>query len=402
MIQPDEALHLVLQVASRREPRTVPLEEACGLELADPVVATGHQPPFARAMMDGFAVRLADAGRTVPIAGSLAAGQAPADSLPEAGCMEIMTGAACPPGTEAVVPKEDARRVRDEVTLPEHIEPGQHIAPVGSECREGDVLLQAGDVITPLAIAAMASFGIRAVRTIPKPSLGIVTTGAELVPFDSQPGPGQIRNSNGPMLAALCRWQGLESPGYLHAADQVEAIVEALRELMAKDIVLLTGGVSVGGYDLVPPAVRHYGAEMIFHKVAQKPGKPLLFARRGAQLVFGLPGNPLAAHFCFHRYVAAAVRQMCGAQPATAPQTGRLAAPVDAKPERAWFVPAVAVADSSDGSWLVRALPGASSADVFSSCRANCYVEIPPGSGSVPEGATVQFTWIVPLPSTNR
>ncbi len=394
MIQPDEALQLVLQIASRREPRTVPLEEACGLELAESVAATSDQPAFARAMMDGFAVRLADAGRTVPLIGSVAAGQAPPESLPEEGCIEIMTGAACPPGTEAVVPKEHVRRAGNEVTLPSRIVRGQHIAPVGSECRKGDVLLEVGNMVTPLAVAAMASFGIRAVRTIPKPSVGIITTGEELVPYHSEPGPGQIRNTNGPMLAALCRWQGLQQPDYLHAADQVEAIVEALRELMTKDIVLLTGGVSVGTYDLVPLAVRNYGAELVFHKVAQKPGKPLLFARRGSQLVFGLPGNPLASHFCFHRYVAAAARQMCGSQAVTPSETARLAAPIDPKPGRAWFVPGIAFADSSGGCWLVRPLPGASSADVFSSCRANCYIEIPAGRSPVPEGETVRFTWI--------
>lgn len=394
MIAPDEALRLVLRFASRLPSRPVPLTDACGLELAEPILADRDYPPFPRAMMDGFAVRVADAGSTVRVVGEIAAGQSAPTDVADGRSLEIMTGAPCPPGTEAVVQKEHVSQERDGIQLPGRIMYGQHIAPQGSECRTGELVLRPGQIVTPLAVAVMASFGMEAVRVTPRPTLAIITTGAELIPPGQKPGPGEIRDSNGPMLVTMARDLGLDRVAHEHAEDTLDSIVAALGKAAANDVILLTGGVSVGSYDLVPQALRVVGAEVVFHKVRQKPGKPLLFSRKNAQLVFGLPGNPLASHLCFHRYVAPAIRQLDGKTAVADPVFGKLASPVQPKGGRTYFVPAHGARADETGDWKIHPLPGVSSADIFASCNANAYIEVPPGHVEIPAGETLSFTWI--------
>lgn len=399
MIDPQEALGLVLQVAGRRPPRPVPPAAALGLRLAQDVRADRAYPPFARAARDGYAVRTCDAGRKVDVVGEVAAGQVVKTEVTEGHCLEIMTGAPCPPGTEAVVQIEQTRQDGNRVILPEGIRFGQNITPPGSECEAGRLVLPSGQTITPLSVAVLASFGLESVEVIPRPSLAVITTGAELIPPGRPPGPGQIRDSNGPMLQAMAREVGIEPPPHLHAEDRLEAILPALDGAAGSDIVLLTGGVSAGKYDLVPDALEGYGAERIFHRVSQKPGKPLLLARKGPQVLFGLPGNPLGCHFCFHRYVAAAIRQMEGKTPVRGPTDGQLADPVRPHPERTYFVPARAERPPETSAyWRIHPLPGVSSADMVASCRANCYVEVPPGTREIPSGEVLSFTWLGSAP----
>ncbi len=399
MVDPDEALRLVLQAAVASRPQSVPLAEACGMQLAEAVRADRDYPPFDRSMMDGYAVRLVQAGRTIDVAGEIAAGQHVATRLGDESCFEIMTGAPCPPGTEAVVQKERVRREGDRVTLPEEIPPGEHIAPQGSECEARRVVLQPGQTITPLAVATMASFGLTTVEVVPRPRLAVITTGAELIPGNQEPKPGQIRDSNGPMLVAMAGDVGVRQMLHLHAEDRLDAILDSLAKAADRDVVLLTGGVSVGSYDLVPRALQDYGAETVFHKVSQKPGKPLLFAKRQSQLIFGLPGNPLASHLCFHRYVTAAIRQMESKPPVLEALQGCLVDPFQPKRSRAFFVPAHA--ERADNQWAVNLLPGTSSADVFTSAGANCYARVPPGKSMIPAGESLPFSWIGNAPWSN-
>lgn len=395
MISPDEALEMVLAVTARLPPRMIPLAETCGLRLAAPAAADRDYPPFSRAMMDGYAVRLADAGQSPRVVGEIAAGQVSSTILTDGTCLEIMTGAPCPDGTEAVVPKEEVQRQGDRILLPDQIAPRQHVAPQGSECRQGQVILEPGAVVTPLAIAALASFGQSVVCAIPRPSLAIITTGGELVSADGPPAAGQIRDSNGPMLVALAASMHLGDACRRHADDRLEAMLAALLEVSDRDLILLTGGVSVGTYDLVPEAVRRYGGEVVFHKVSQKPGKPLLLARRGDQLLFGLPGNPLACHFCFHRYVAAAARQMAGQPAEMRPMEGRLTDRVAGAQGRTFFATGRALpAPGQATGWLLEPVPGISSADIFTTCQADCFIEVPPGKAGLPAGASARFTWI--------
>jgi molybdopterin molybdotransferase len=391
MLSPQEALDLVLHTTNILPPRRVTIEDAWGLTLAEDILADGDCPPFRRAMMDGYAVRLSAAGQTLPIAGEIAAGSVWHGDIVDGMCLEILTGAPCPAGTEAVVPKEHVQRQAERVTLPESISRGQNIAAVGSECRQGERVLHAGMRISPMAVGTLASFGVAEVQVVPRPELVIISTGGEFAPHGEPLEPGQIRNSNGPMLRAMAREQGIDAPLQLQARDSLEEILRALDRVSGMDIILLTGGVSVGKYDLVPSALADYGAEEVFHGVNQKPGKPLFFAKKDRQLIFGLPGNPLSCHFGFHRYVAAAIRKMSG-HAATVALHGALNQPLRSKGDRPQFIPARAT--GKDGAWQLDIVSAVSSADIFRGCAANCYVEVPLGDRTLEPGEQCSFTWL--------
>ena len=233
-----------------------------------------------------------------------------------------------------------------------------------------------GDLVTPLAVGVLASISRAMVRVIPRPSLGIITTGGELAAAEGPLREGEIRDSNGPMLAAMARGQGIEPRQTRHATDREEAIAEALQAAADWDIVVLTGGVSVGTFDLVPQALAEYGAETIFRGVEQKPGRPLLFARKNRQLLFGLPGNPLACHLGFHRYISAAIARLSGRPPRRAEIQGELTDVPPIGKGRTHFVLGRAEFVADPPRFRVRPLPSVSSADIYHGCQANCYVEL--------------------------
>jgi molybdopterin molybdotransferase len=196
------------------------------------------------------------------------------------------------------------------------------------------------------------------------------------------------------MLDALIRAVGLEPPARLHARDELDSIARALDGVADVDLVVLAGGVSAGKYDLVPAALEARGASVVFHGVRQKPGKPLLLARKERQIILGLPGNPLACHFCFSRYVAAAVRGLEGRAPAKS-LLGRILEPIRPGGGRTHFVPARAEwREEPPAGWCLRPLAGVTSADVFASAGANAYVEVPPGNEEVAAGGALRFAWM--------
>lgn len=396
MVSPAEAYRIVLDAAAPLPARPMPLFEALGRPLAEPADADRDYPPFRRAMMDGYAVSLASAGQSIAVVGRQPAGsKTAAHRVTPQGCVEIMTGAACPPGTEAVVQKEHVRHEAGRVVLPATIPPGSHIAEVGSDCPAGEEILSAGAIVTPLAIAALASVGLREVAVVPAPRMALIVTGEELVGDSQRPRDGEIRDANGPMLAALALESGLAMPTCRLVGDDRGVIRAALDDAGQCDLVVLSGGASVGAFDLVPEVLLDWGAEILFHKVVQKPGKPLLLARRGRSLLFGLPGNPLACHFCFCRYVKAAIARMGGRRAEPATGQGQLLTPLSPDRGRTRFVPAaVQWAPTSVCGWAIRPLSAASSADIFHSHQANAYIEVPPGQEQLPAGHTLSFSLI--------
>ena len=398
MISPEEALRIVLEAVAELPSEMCDLPQAMGLVLAEPISADMDQPPFDRAMMDGYAVPEAAHGARLPVVGQVAAGQASAMGLTGGQCMEIMTGAPCPAGTWAVVPKEHIQLEGDTVQFPAELKERQNIAPKGSERRQGEIILKPGDRIDALAIAVLASVGKTSVRAIRPAKVAIVTTGAEVISPDRQPEGAQIRDANGPMLSAMARATGAASVIHEHVTDELDAIADTTAKFADFDILVLTGGVSAGRFDFVPDALKQQGAEIIFHKVGQKPGKPLLFARRGNQLIFGLPGHPLATHFSFHRYVASAIHKMQGLASSRSILTGRLTRPVKRRKDRIAFVLGKA-SDGRDtgGVPQVEPLPGRSTADVFRAVAPNCYLEVPIGPDTIPAGDSIRFTRLDPI-----
>jgi molybdopterin molybdotransferase len=399
MISPEEALHLVLAYAEVRPSAELPVMKAMGMVLAEPITVDRDNPPFPRAMMDGYAVPFGAEGKSLAVVGEAMAGHDRDITVTDNSCVEIMTGACCPIGAYAVVAREDAHPGASGIRMPGHILAGQNIASPGSECHTGEVVLRPGDRVTPLAVGVLASLGKMTVRVIRPVRLAIVTTGSELITANEVPAGTRIRDSNGPMLWAMARVAGVARTRSIHAKDDRESIVETLQRTVDRDIVLMSGGVSAGRYDCVPAALAEVGAEVIFHKVSQKPGKPLLFARRGQQLIFGLPGNPLSCHFCFHRYAAPAIRTMQGMPPSGTAIIAQLAGPLQSEPDRAYFVPGwLENRFPEDRVLRVHPRPARSSADIFHPCQANCYIELAPGGSEVPAGCRVSVT---PLNAAN-
>lgn len=393
MIDPDTALSLVIEYATVAGPVYVDVNDSLGLILAEDILSDSDYPPFDRSMMDGYAVRVGDAGKHVSIAGEIAAGNTTQLEVGTGLAIEIMTGAPCPSGTEAVVPKEDASRDGYFVSLPAHIAAGQNIAPRGYECTKGSKVLRTGDAVTPLALAAMVTFGLDRVMVYPKPNIALITTGDELVAPDETPGPSQIRNSNAPMLRAMARALGISPALEIHAKDTPASLRSALEESSEADFIVLTGAVSAGKYDGVPKALREFGATPIFHKVTQRPGKPILFATRGRQLIFGLPGNPLSCHLGFHRYVAPAIRKFMRHAAVPPGTVGKLAVPYAMKSPRTVFQ--LARVEFADGNWQVTPVIGKGSADMYAGATANAMVRFDPGAGTLPCGTAIQFDWLL-------
>lgn len=344
-------------------------------------------------MMDGYSVCISDAGSVVTITGEVAAGGIAAQQVIAGTAIEIMTGAPCPAGTEAVVPKEDVTRGDGCVTLPAQLKFGQNITRRGAECVKGATVLNAGDTITPLALATIVTFGIEEVSVCPRPKLAIITTGDELVAPHVVPGPSQIRNSNGPMLAAMAHSLGVSPTLITHAKDTMDELRAALAQASDCDFIILTGAVSAGKYDSVPDALREFGATPIFHKVTQRPGKPIFFATRERKLIFGLPGNPLSCHLGFHRYVAPAIRKFMRREPVPAKISGTLAIPYVMKGPRTVFQ--LARSESRDGAWSVTPLLGKGSADMYAGATANAMLRFEPGSGTIDAGSPIQFEWLL-------
>jgi molybdopterin molybdotransferase len=394
MIDPDKALELVMEGTNKLDRGSLPLDQSFGKVLAEPIHADRDYPPFNRAMMDGFAVKLCDAGRAVQVIGTVAAGQDSNFEVYEGSAVEIMTGASCPGGTEAVVKYEICQRQGTRVHLPPDLSSRANIAARGSECRQDTLIMGPDQEITELGIGVLATFGHAKVTVYPKPSMAIIVTGNELTELAGSTASKKVRDSNGPMLQAMARDLGLEDIRMLTAGDSTTELLEALRETSGEDLVVLTGGVSAGKFDLVPETLEAFGVDLIFHKVTQKPGKPLLYGHKDHRPFFGLPGNPLACHLCFHRYIAPAIMTMSGTS--VEPITGRgiLSNAVSAKGNRTLFqLVRISYRDDSPRRPIVTPLVGKGSADLFASVNANAYIRVSPYDAALEAGDEVEFEY---------
>ena len=383
MISFDEALAHVIEAASPLGTDTVPLASAAGRVLAEVVVADLDLPPFDTTAMDGWAVPAAAAAAApvrFRVAGTLGAG-APAGQLPRGWALKLMTGAPLPEGSDAIVPVEEAREEDGgTVTLLQPPKPGAHVRRRGEVLAAGDILLSAGRRLAPADLVLAAAAGRDAVRVVRRARAGVVVTGQEVVPSGSRPGPAQIRNTNGPLLfSALSRF-GAEALDFGTVADDPRALRVTLGAALASrlDLLLTTGGVSTGEFDLVPGILEELGARPRFHRVAMKPGKPVFFAEAGSTLVFGLPGNPVSAAVTFDLLVRPALRKAAGLSPALPPAVAAtLVRPVANGGSRRVFHPARL---SRDGSRLmVEAIPTRGSHDVVAHARADGLMVLEPG-----------------------
>ena len=387
-----EALERLLpRVPSPLSVRT-PLLSSLGKVLARSVSADRDLPPFDKSFMDGYAVRSQDAvspSAKLKIVGTVAAGSS---SLPTVGIGEaaqIMTGAPLPPGADAVQMVEKTRALDGAlVELTEAVRPGQNVSFRGTEVKCGDVVLPAGRYIGAADIGVLATFGRTEVEVLKAPKAVIISTGDELVSVDQSPSFGQIRNSNGPMLWALCQELGVEAEVFPAVRDNPGEIAEAIDEALKSDLVLLSGGVSMGEYDYVYRVLGERGVDLIFHKVAVKPGKPIYVGKKAASMVFGLPGNPVSAFVTFQLFVRPSVRRWMGYDSGSLPRIeATLSQNVKQKPGRTFFKPARAF--WRQGRFEVEPVETKGSADLAGFCNANSLLVMEADCAFLAQGSKV-------------
>jgi molybdopterin molybdotransferase len=312
----EPARQLVVETIRQRrseiQTETVSLTEAHGRVLASHLVADRDYPPVARSLRDGFAVHSAETPGTFFIQGELRAGEAGTTSLPSGWAIEIMTGAPTPAGADAVVMVETVSREGNKVTVKDAAKPGQFINFQGAEAKKGAILVHAGTRLDASHIATLAMTGRQNVDVYRKPSVAILPTGDELVEVADSPAPHQIRNSNSYALAAMVQAAG-GNPVVLPVAPDTKAGLTALLEHgLQQDLLLISGGVSAGKYDLVKPCLRDLGAEFFFERVRIQPGQPTAFGHARGKFVFGLPGNPGSSMVTFHVFARAALQLLSG------------------------------------------------------------------------------------------
>ena len=302
---------------------TLPLSKCHGRILREPIRADREQPPFNRVAMDGFAVAFPtwERGfRRFIIEGRQKAGETPRRLVSELGCIEVMTGAVMPEGTDCVIPVEEIEISGNAAVVTEPAKPKrpmQHVHRAGSDCSGGDVVAPEGVVLTSARIGAAAAFGLASLPVAYSPSVAIIATGDELVDPSKTPTAHQIRRSNSYAIEAALRQRHIERVALLHSRDEPARLRTSLESVLGKcDVLILTGGVSMGKTDHVPAALKDLGIKPIFHRVRQKPGKPFWFGvGAGGKPVFALPGNPASVLVCLYRYVLPGLREAMGGAP---------------------------------------------------------------------------------------
>jgi molybdopterin molybdotransferase len=381
----------------------VPLADAVGRVLARDVFSDLDLPPFRKSAMDGFAVRSSDfdpqvgeGPRRLRQVGEARAGDPFRGELRAGECAAIYTGAEVPPSADAVVVVERSRREGQDVFLSDQPRPGQHICAKGEDLGWGDLVLPRGRRLRPADLSALAAVGCEPVPVFRRPRVAVLTTGDELVPPDQQPGPGQIREGNTLHLAAMARAAGAEVLRTAVLPDHRELLREAFARVLDEvDVLVTTGGVSMGEYDLVGEALAAAGVEEIFHKVAIKPGKPVWFGRRGRVLVFGLPGNPVSCLVGHEVFVRPALARLGGAEAEVLPPLplGRWAGEPAPPNPRQQNLP-VRVEAGADGVPRLVPVPWRSSGDVVALTRAQGLAVVEPDSALAP-GAQVPYRPLV-------
>jgi molybdopterin molybdotransferase len=313
-----EALRLILQSVSPAEPLELPLADAAGHVLALDLSSPLDVPAFDNSAMDGYAVRAEDFEHGQPgrlqVVEHLAAGRWPTHKLGPGQASKIMTGAPLPEGADCVVPVEQTDAGHEQVLIRMRPAPGQHVRPAGEDIRQGEPALTAGVRLHPLLLGFLASLGQARVPVRPAVRVGILSTGDELAAPGTALGPGQVYSSNDLCLAGLARAAGAEVRTLGPVPDRLQEITRSIEELADwSDVLLSSGGVSMGDFDLVRAALERLGFEEIFYRVRIKPGKPLVFGRLGKTLIFGLPGNPASSVITFLEFVEPALLRMQGA-----------------------------------------------------------------------------------------
>jgi molybdopterin molybdotransferase len=399
VLTPAEADLLIGQHLQCLPIESLPLAQCAGAVLRENIYAERDQPPFDRVAMDGVALdsqKVGAATRSFRVQATQAAGDPPLTLAAPGDCIEVMTGAVLPVGCDCVIPVEELSVARGQVTLAAgaRVEPWQNVHRRGSDTRQGTLLLSSGVRLRAPEIAITASAGMARIRVSSQPMLAVISTGNELVEPGEPVLAHQVRRSNAYAIVSALRERGFQRVADDHIQDDSQELRERLRfHLETHDVLVLSGGVSMGRFDLVPKVLEELGVRAIFHKVAQRPGKPLWFgvAPSGAT-VFGLPGNPVSTLVCLIRYVLPALCGSLGQNPPPAERIA-LAAPVTVTPPLAHFLPVRFEQDDWGRTWAVPA-PTNGSGDFTALAGTGGFVELPPGPNTYPRGFVARvYRW---------
>ena len=386
----DEALAAVLARARPLPSEPVPLEAAAGRVLAEPARARVDLPPFPGSAMDGFALRAAETPGQLPVVFRIAAGRPAPGPLEPGEAMAIATGGVVPSGADAVVPHEYVVQQDNTVEIPDLVAVGANIRPRGGDARVGDLVVSAGARLGPAQLGALAAAGIGEVECARRPHVAVLTTGTELRRPGERLEPGEIYESNGVMLAAQLEAAGAEVERLEAVADDEAAHRAALEEGLQSDVLVTSGGVSVGPHDLVRRVETELGVEELFWRVALKPGKPVSFGVRGATLVFGLPGNPVSSLVGCELFVRPALLALQGSSdPGPDFRPGRLERPVRQDVQRVQLLRARTSVGAEDV--LLDPVAGQDSHMIVRAAEADALMLVPAGEGELPAGATVSY-----------
>ena len=383
----DDALAAVLERARPLEAEAVALEEAAGRVLAEAALAGVDLPPFPSSAMDGYAVRAADVPATLPVVFRIAAGRPSPAPLRPGEAMAVATGGVVPEGADAVIPIEYVVEHDNSVEIPQLADVGANVRPRGGDVRAGDLVVEAGSTLGPAQIGALAAVGVAEVRCGRRPRTALLTTGTELRAAGEPLGPGQIYESNGAMLAAALEAGGAAVERLRSVEDDAGAHRAALEQALGADVVVTSGGVSVGPHDLVRATARELGVEELFWGVAVKPGKPVSFGVRGETLVFGLPGNPVSSLVAAELFVLPALSALQGAsRPGPHWRSGVLAGALQRSPCRDELVRARTLEDGR-----LEPVGGQESHMIVRAAGADALVHVPRGDGAIADAAAVRW-----------
>jgi molybdopterin molybdotransferase len=387
----EDARRVVEDHASRLTSRTnekVPLIDAAGRVLAETITADRDIPPFPRSTRDGYAVRAADLAKlpaTLKVIGEIKAGPQQLPSTLNPGqAFAIMTGAPVPQGADAIVMVEYTSQKADSVEITKSVAPGENIVAQGAESKRGNLLLDRGTRLNQAAIALAASVGRSKLQVFVRPQIAVLTTGDEIVEVDAEIGPTQIRNSNGYSLAVQIQQAGGEPVLLPIAPDEPRRLRQLIEEGLQSDLLIMTGGVSMGRYDLVEQVLSELQAEFFFTGAKIQPGRPVVFGRIRSEVqapvqhkyFFGLPGNPVSTMVTFELFARPILQALAGASPSQLTFLyARLKSEIRVKPGLTRFLPAILSGQTEDSQ--VELVPWQGSGDIAAQARANCYIVVP-------------------------
>jgi molybdopterin molybdotransferase len=387
----EEAQRLILERVRPLGQERLRLEEAAGRVLAETAHAAVDLPPFPSSAMDGFALRSADTPGKLPVTFRIAAGAPAPSALRPGEAMGIATGGVVPEGADAVIPFEYVVEHDNEVEIGDAVPAGANVRPRGSDAGVGEAVVETGARLGPVQLGALAAAGLAEVACSARPRASVLTTGTELRSPGEPLGPGEVYEANGLILAAQLESAGAAAERLAAVADDEAAHREALGRGLEFDVLVTSGGVSVGPHDLVRRVERELGVEEVFWRVAVKPGKPVSFGVRGSTLVFGLPGNPVSSLVGFELFVRPAVLALQGhANPLPRFEPGRLAAAAKQNRARDQLVRARR-RPGEEGAVLLEPLAGQESHMIVRAAGADALVLLPRGQGELPAGAPVRY-----------